>query len=185
MASSSDADRSAHGRLRLEVVTPTGVALKEIVDEFTAPSVQGDFGVLPGHLPLLAALRAGVVTYRIGQNTVECAVGAGFVEVAADEALFLTDRYATKESIDIVATRLRLKEIDQTLDAWSEDPGTPKHQEIIAEAQWQATLLELFGDPPPPRIRLFEPYGQRAPSRADIMQATSTELAQSSETPQE
>ncbi|MCK6590794.1 MAG: ATP synthase F1 subunit epsilon, partial [Polyangiaceae bacterium] len=48
----------------LEIVTPTGVALKERVNEVTAPSVAGEFGVLPGHLPLLAALRTGLVTFR-------------------------------------------------------------------------------------------------------------------------
>jgi len=55
------------GKIRLEVVTPEGLALNADVDEFTSPSVQGQFGVLPGHLPLLAALRTGVVSYRQGQ----------------------------------------------------------------------------------------------------------------------
>ena len=42
------------GAIQLEVVTPTGMALSEEVDEVVAPSVQGQFGVLPGHLPLIA-----------------------------------------------------------------------------------------------------------------------------------
>ena len=46
-------------KIELEIVTPKGRALLASVDEVTAPSVQGEFGVLPGHLPLLAALRAG------------------------------------------------------------------------------------------------------------------------------
>ena len=45
--------------IRLEIVTPRGRALLASVDEVTAPSVEGEFGVLPGHLPLLAALRTG------------------------------------------------------------------------------------------------------------------------------
>ncbi len=50
----------------LEIVTPTGVALRERVTDVTAPSVAGEFGVLPGHLPLLAALRTGLVTWWRG-----------------------------------------------------------------------------------------------------------------------
>jgi F-type H+-transporting ATPase subunit epsilon len=46
----------------LEIVTPTGVALRKQVTDVTAPSVAGEFGVLPGHLPLLAALRTGLVS---------------------------------------------------------------------------------------------------------------------------
>ena len=50
--------------IQLEIVTPTGVALRQKVDDVTAPSVAGEFGVLPGHLPVLAALRTGLVTYQ-------------------------------------------------------------------------------------------------------------------------
>ena len=63
--------RTAAGfdKIQLEIVTPKGRALSETVDEVTAPSVAGEFGVMPGHLPLLAALRTGLVSYRIGNDT--------------------------------------------------------------------------------------------------------------------
>ena len=55
--------------LLLEIVTPTGVALSEHVTDVTAPSIAGEFGVLPGHLPLLAGLRTaeapGVPTHLV------------------------------------------------------------------------------------------------------------------------
>jgi len=152
----------APGRIHLEIVTPTGMALSENVDEFTAPSVEGEFGVLPGHIPLLAALRIGLLTWRKGVETGACAVGQGFVEVADDYALVLTDKFLTKDNIDIVATRLRLKELDEQLEKWSEEPGSPKHLEVIADEQWQAAVLTLFGDPPPPMVRTWEPYAQKA-----------------------
>ena len=50
--------------IRLEIVTPRGRALTADVDEVTAPGVEGEFGILPGHLPILAALRTGIVNYR-------------------------------------------------------------------------------------------------------------------------
>jgi F-type H+-transporting ATPase subunit epsilon len=39
----------AEGKVTLEIVTPQGLALREEVDDVTAPSVSGEFGVLPGH----------------------------------------------------------------------------------------------------------------------------------------
>ena len=45
--------------ISLEIVTPDGLKLKEQVNELTAPSVQGEFGVLPQHRPMLAALATG------------------------------------------------------------------------------------------------------------------------------
>ncbi|HVJ16818.1 MAG TPA: hypothetical protein VM686_15360, partial [Polyangiaceae bacterium] len=47
----------AQAAIALEIVTPNGVQLNEKVEELTAPSVDGEFGVLPQHIPLLAALQ--------------------------------------------------------------------------------------------------------------------------------
>ncbi|MBW2375487.1 MAG: ATP synthase F1 subunit epsilon, partial [Deltaproteobacteria bacterium] len=46
--------------LQLDVVTPSGSVLSAQVDSVQAPSVEGEFGVLPNHLPLLAALKCGL-----------------------------------------------------------------------------------------------------------------------------
>ena len=143
----------AAGKIRLEVVTPDGAALDDDVDEFTSPSAQGQFGVLPGHLPLLAALRTGIVTYRKGTQSVSFAVGSGLVEVADDRAILLTDKLHHKDDIDVVSVRMQLKEVEEKLEAWEGKPGTPEHYVAIGEEQWLAVLLELFGDQPPPTMR--------------------------------
>jgi F-type H+-transporting ATPase subunit epsilon len=137
----------------LEIVTPNGVALKERVNEVTAPSVAGEFGVLPGHLPLLAALRTGLVTYRQDGATHSFAVHHGFVEVANDAALLLTEKFSRREDVDVVRVRRRLKEVDEELDHWQGDLTDPRRRELIEEEQWLATQLELIGDPPPPMVR--------------------------------
>ena len=72
------------GTIHLEVVTPDGVKLAADVSEFTAPSVDGEFGVLPGHVPLLAALTTGIVSYVLDGEKHAVAVGPGFAEVADD-----------------------------------------------------------------------------------------------------
>src|SRR5580704_385012 len=102
-------------KIALEIVTPRGKALSAQVDEVTAPSVQGEFGVLPGHLPLLAALRTGLVTYRTGTETKRCAVGAGFAEVGPDKLVILTDEYTERERIDPVLVRKELGEVEEEL----------------------------------------------------------------------
>ncbi len=52
--------------IRLEVVTPEGLLLREEVDEVIAPGADGYFGVRPGHTPMLASLGAGSITYPEG-----------------------------------------------------------------------------------------------------------------------
>src|ERR1700748_456760 len=98
-------------KILLEIVTPVGRALSVQADEVTAPSVDGEFGVMPGHLPLLAALRTGLVTYRQGSEMHKCAVGAGFAEAGANKLLILTDEYVVRDDIDPVIVRKDLAEV--------------------------------------------------------------------------
>lgn len=137
----------------LEIVTPTGVALRKQVADVTAPSVAGEFGVMPGHVPLLAALRTGIVTYHESGKEHRHAVAHGFVEVIGDKALVLTERFMNKDDVDVVKVRARLKDVDSELDRWQGDMTDPKRKQLIEEEQWLATQLDLIGDPPLPVVR--------------------------------
>jgi F-type H+-transporting ATPase subunit epsilon len=141
------------GTIHLEVVTPDGLKLAADVSEFTAPSVDGEFGVLPGHVPLLAALTTGIVSYVLGGEKHAVAVGPGFAEVSDDKALLITDRFIKKEDIDPVVVRLDLKEADEALDKFEGEPRGPAYGELVARELWAAAELELYGDPPPPRMK--------------------------------
>jgi F-type H+-transporting ATPase subunit epsilon len=141
------------GTIHLEVVTPDGVKLAADVSEFTAPSVDGEFGVLPGHVPLLAALTTGIVTYILEGEKHAVAVGPGFAEVSDDKALLITNRFIKKADIDPVVVRLDLKAADEALDKFDGDLQGPEYGELVARELWAATELELYGDPPPPRMK--------------------------------
>jgi F-type H+-transporting ATPase subunit epsilon len=174
-------------KINLEVVTPRGRALTASVDEVTAPSVGGEFGVLPGHLPLLASLRAGIVTYRQGTESKRCAVGAGFAEAGADKLVILTDEYIEREKIDPVIVRKELAEVQKELAKLEGAPrvqpdakgGDPKELQTFEEVKilvtrenWLAAQLELYGDPPFATQRPFEEYGPPPPpDESEVPQA--------------
>ena len=161
---------------------PRGRALAASVDEVTAPSVQGEFGVLPGHLPLLAALRTGLVTYRSGTDTKRCAVGAGFAEAGPEKLVILTDEYTEREKVDPVVVRKELAEVQQELqkleaipvaapDAKGADAAAQsaraQRDVLIARENWLAAQLELYGDPPAATQRPHEEFGPPAPPAED------------------
>jgi F-type H+-transporting ATPase subunit epsilon len=160
--------------IQLEIVTPSGVALREQVADVTAPSVDGEFGVLPGHLPILAALRTGIVTYHVNGTEEHVAVHHGFAEVADDKALFLTERFAKKGDVDVVKVRLRLKEVDEELNHWQGELTDPRRRDLIEEEQWLAAQLELIGDPPAPTVRedtrFLAPHAE-PPSEEELVKA--------------
>jgi len=154
--------------IALEIVTPDGEKLSQHVSEFTAPSVDGEFGVLPGHRPLLAALKTGLVKFKTGGNEVQVAVGPGFVEVFDDRAVLLTQAFCRKEDIDPVRLRLELKEADEALAKYHGDPEDNEHVELVAKELWAAARLELYGDPPPPTVHtVYEMAGVSHLTAAD------------------
>ena len=111
---------------------------------------------------LLAALKTGIVSYHREGAEHHVAVGSGFIDVADDRAVLLTDRFIQKSDVDPVRVRLELKEADEALDQYTGEPGTPEHAALIAKELWAAAQLELYGDPPPPTIRTFQEF-QLAP----------------------
>jgi F-type H+-transporting ATPase subunit epsilon len=86
--------------LRLEFVTPERVLAHEEVDEVGLPGEDGDFGVLPGHAPLLAALRIGEMWYRKGNERLYAFLDGGFVEVVPDRVSILSQVGERAEDID-------------------------------------------------------------------------------------
>ena len=156
---------AADGKIALEVVTPRGVALRAEVEEVVAPSIAGEFGVLAGHVPLLAALKTGLVRYRLDGKLHQVAVGAGFVEVNHDRALLLTDRFLQEGEVDVAVVRTRLEEVDRSIDDWQGELRDPARLELCEEEQWLAAQLELAGEPPVPTV--LEP--NRAVNYAELL----------------
>lgn len=153
--------------ITLEVVTPDGAKLSESVEELTAPSIAGEFGVLPGHLPILAALKPGVVTWKAKSGSGSCAIGWGTIEVSGDHATVLTDKFATKDEIDPVVVRAELKELDKKIDGWTGSPDDPEFHTMVYAELWAATRLELHGDPAPPTVAFVTPYSAAPDVQAD------------------
>ena len=137
----------------LEIVTPDAECLRAEVQSLTAPSVDGEFGVMPGHRPLLAALATGIVSFQKGGLVHRVAVGAGFIEVYEDRAVLLTDRFIQKADVDPVRARLELKEADEALERHQANPEGDEYAAALLRELWAAVQLELYGDPPPARNR--------------------------------
>src|SRR5215470_1712089 len=87
-------------RLTLEVATPSRAIISEQVDEVVVPGIEGYFGVLPGHAPLLSTLGIGELTYRNGRDELHLAIAGGFAEVRNDKVIVLADSAERPAEID-------------------------------------------------------------------------------------
>jgi F-type H+-transporting ATPase subunit epsilon len=88
-------------KLTLEIVTPDRALIREEVDEVVVPGSEGEFGVLPGHTPLLSSLKIGELWYRQGQEKHYLAIAFGFVEVLPDRVTVLADVGERAQEIDV------------------------------------------------------------------------------------
>ncbi|HJK90579.1 MAG TPA: ATP synthase F1 subunit epsilon [Polyangiaceae bacterium LLY-WYZ-15_(1-7)] len=132
--------------LMLEVTTPTGLALETEAEYVQAPSVQGEFGVLPNHLPVLAALKCGLMKYKAnGQTHVAC-IGPGFIEAEPDRVIVLSDLFASPESIDVDEAKKELDEAVKTLAAYGERHEGPEYEELQRDIDWAQARIDCVAE---------------------------------------
>jgi len=86
--------------LRLEFVTPERSIAHDDVDEVVLPLADGYAGILPGHAPMLAAVRTGETWFRKGGQTTHGFVSGGFVEVTGDRVSVLARIAERADDID-------------------------------------------------------------------------------------
>jgi F-type H+-transporting ATPase subunit epsilon len=99
----------AEKALLLEVVTPDRLVLSTEADVVVCPGVEGQFGVLVGHIPFLSALEIGEMYYRKGGQTEYLAVSGGFAEVTGAKVTIVAEAAEKGREIDIERAR-RAKE---------------------------------------------------------------------------
>ncbi len=122
-------------KLTLELVTPAKQVLLETVDEITAPGTMGQFGVLPGHTPLLTTLEVGELSYRKGDETFYVAVNWGYVEVEEDRVIILVETAESEDDIDLERARAALGRAEQELtEASVEEKQHMVMQQALARA---------------------------------------------------
>jgi len=102
-------------KLTLEIVTPDRALLREEVDEVVVPGSEGEFGVLPGHTPLLSTLQIGELWYRQGQEKHFLAIAFGFVEVLPDRVTVLAQVGERAQEIDVQRAERAKQRAEQRL----------------------------------------------------------------------
>jgi len=128
--------------LTLEVATPDGLALHTEAEMVTARSVEGEFGVLPGHLPLLAATRAGLLKYRVGGKDEVAAVGPGFVEALPDRVLLLTDAFLAPANINRAEAEKDLAAAERALAEYKGLADGAEHEELARSVDWARARVD-------------------------------------------
>jgi F-type H+-transporting ATPase subunit epsilon len=86
--------------LKLRIVTPESTFYEEEVDMVTLPAVEGQMGLLPGHIRMMTQMVPGeIIVHKDGRDQF-LAVGEGLVEVSSERVDIITDMAIPAENID-------------------------------------------------------------------------------------
>lgn len=117
-------------KLTLDIVTPHGHVFTDLVDEIVASGSEGEFGVLPDHVPFLTTLKVGMLVYKKGADTGIFFIGSGYSEVGPDKVTILADSAERSDSIDVERAKAAMKRAEERL----------KNKEAVDEARATAAL---------------------------------------------
>jgi len=125
-------------RLEFELVTPERLLFSEAVEMVVVPGTEGNFGVLPGHAPLISTIRPGMIEIYEGQNvTGRIFVVSGVAEVTAERCTVLADEAASPETLDRAAIEADLRIVEGNL------PSLREQVARSADTDRERLLIEL------------------------------------------
>jgi len=130
--------------LAVNLVTPRGVVAHTDSDSLQAPGELGEFELLPGHVPMLTALRPGVLT--IGTRTrARYAVATGYLRVDPAGAVeILVEQAKAVDEIDGDAARNDLKAAEAELAKWGDKPHDGDYDSVMARVGWARAQVEAL-----------------------------------------
>ena len=108
-------------KVAFELVSPDRLLMSVEADAVAMPGMEGDFGVLPGHAPLISALRAGIIAVEGGcAGPDQVYIAGGFTEVVADRLTVLAEEAVPVDDMDHTDIEQRIQEANDEL-AGAED----------------------------------------------------------------
>jgi len=103
-------------QVQFELVSPERLLVSRPVEMVVVPGVEGDFGVLPGHAPLISEVRPGVIAVFEGGKVEErIFVAGGFAEVTAERCTVLADEAVPLSSLDAATVEANQRALEGTL----------------------------------------------------------------------
>jgi F-type H+-transporting ATPase subunit epsilon len=107
--------------VQFELVTPERLLVSRDVEMVVVPGTEGNFGVLPGHAPLISTIRPGTIDIYEGRAISErIFVVGGIAEVTPQRCTVLADEAMPPDSLDRAALEGELQTVEGNLPSLRE-----------------------------------------------------------------
>jgi len=142
-------------RVQFELVTPERLVLSTEVEMVVVPGSEGNFGVLPGHSPLISTIRPGMIEIYDTRPTVSerIFVVSGIAEVTPERCTVLAEEAMDPATLDRAAVEAELQIVEGNLPSLRDQVGRAsgadrdrlavelrglEHRQAVARAKLQA-----------------------------------------------
>jgi F-type H+-transporting ATPase subunit epsilon len=130
-------------QIQFELVSPERLVVGRPVEMVVVPGAEGDFGVLPGHAPLISTVRPGVIAvFDNGQVQERIFVAGGFTEVTGERCTVLAEQALAVGDIDRGKVDLELKDARDDLGDAKTDADRALAELAIAVAEAKLAALD-------------------------------------------
>ncbi len=126
--------------LHLEIVTPDSRVLSAEVEYVGAPGIEGQFGVMAGHIPFLTALAIGPLHYKTVTQTRYVFVSGGFAEVSDNRVTILAESAEEAENIDYARAEEARKRAEARLSARADNISITRAEASLHRATCRLSL---------------------------------------------
>jgi F-type H+-transporting ATPase subunit epsilon len=128
--------------LTLEIVTPEAKVYSDTIDSVVIPTVEGEIGVLPGHIPLLTQVEDGELRVTKGATTELLVVSGGFAQIDGDRVRVLAENAINEAKIDEHAVEAALKRAEEQLrEAKDMDPA--QYEQLQSMVRYSGVQLAV------------------------------------------
>jgi F-type H+-transporting ATPase subunit epsilon len=130
-------------QIQFELVSPERLLVSQPVEMVVVPGIEGDFGVLPGHAPLVSNVRPGVIAvFEQGQVTQRIFVAGGFAEVTPERCTVLAEEALPVAELDRAAAEDEIRNARDDLSEAKDDIERARLENRIAAGEAKLAALE-------------------------------------------
>ena len=130
-------------QIQFELVSPERLLLSQPVEMVVVPGVEGDFGVLPGHAPMVSSVRPGVIAVFEGNQVQQrIFVAGGFAEVTAERCTVLAEQAVLVADMDRAAIEAEIRGAREDLAEAKDDMARGRLETQIGVAEAKLAALD-------------------------------------------
>src|SRR6201996_1351804 len=123
-----------------DLVSPEKMAFSGEVDQVDVPGVEGDFGVLAGHAPVVAAVRPGILTVMSGGSKQKIIVLGGIAEISEKGLTVLAETATSIDELDRAKFAATISDMETKL---AEKEGSELDREVERLDHFKSIQNEL------------------------------------------